>query len=431
MPEGTNTRRAPEPTELWKQWYDASTRAWADAVKSSSELYGDPFGLYRSWTKSVEDSQHLLQGSPLGQMNPAEMWQRWFEATLDIWRKAAQTGSDPLGITAKWLGMMEETQSKLQAGNIPYSEPFTFFRDWYNATSDTWAKMIEQYIGSEQFMDSATPFLESYASFFKTFRRANEEFFKNLQLPTRSDIARIAELVIALEEKVDRIDDTLDEAASNADIQTMQSAVEVIAERALTLESKLDALSMTQVHAGTVEQLDQRVERVESKLDALPELLSNANTIDTLTQRLDSVEQKVDALPAALSTANSTDALTQRLNAVEGKLDALPASLSNVHNTDALEQRLNDVESKLDALSASLASSNNTDALANRMNTVEGKLDTLLTTLERLVAQKSAEPVKPTETTAKGHSTTPRRKAQKKAATPTDDTQTSPNAASE
>ncbi len=68
-------------------------------------------------------------------------------------------------------------------------------------------------------METTTPLLESYASFFKTFRRANEEFFQNLQLPTRSDIARIAELVIALEEKVDQIDDALDDNQSQGATQ--------------------------------------------------------------------------------------------------------------------------------------------------------------------------------------------------------------------
>src|SRR5947209_13414074 len=91
-------------------------------------------------------------------------------------------------------------------------DPFTFFREWYNATSETWSKAAEEAVGSEQFMELNKRFLESYSAFYKTFRLANEEYFRNLQLPTRSDITRVAELVVALEEKVDRIEDTLEDS---------------------------------------------------------------------------------------------------------------------------------------------------------------------------------------------------------------------------
>lgn len=91
------------------------------------------------------------------------------------------------------------------------TDPSTFFREWYNATSEAWSKAAEEAVGSEQFMELNKRFLESYATFSKAWRLANEEYFRNLQLPTRSDITRVAELVVALEEKIDRIEDTLED----------------------------------------------------------------------------------------------------------------------------------------------------------------------------------------------------------------------------
>ena len=297
MSEQTNAKGSLAPTELWKQWYDTSAKAWVNAVESSKELYGDPIGLYRLWSRTVNEAQNMLQGSTLGSMDAATIWQRWFEATIDIWRKAATTSSDPLGIISKWLGMMEEAQAKLRTGEVQYTEPFTFFRDWYNATSETWSKLVEQYIGSEQFMETSTPFLESYASFFKTFRRANEEFFQNLQLPTRSDIARIAELVITLEEKVDQLDDSLDNSQSN---DVAREAVTGIHGQLHTLENKLNELPATLAQHAAVESLNQRLERVEGKIDALSPALQQNNSIEKLAQRLDTVESKLDSLLMAL-----------------------------------------------------------------------------------------------------------------------------------
>ncbi|HLX41578.1 MAG TPA: hypothetical protein VKR42_13680 [Ktedonobacteraceae bacterium] len=330
MSEGTNAKSSLDPTELWKQWYDTSAKAWENVVENSKDLYGDPFGLYRSWSNSVTNAQTMLQDSPLGTMDITAIWQRWFETTIDIWRKASQTASDPLGITSKWLGMMEEAQAKLQKGEVPYAEPFTFFRDWYNATNETWSKFVEEYIGSEQFMESSTPFLESYASFFKTFRRANEEFFKNLQLPTRSDIARIAELVIALEEKVDQLDDSLDSINGSQSKAATQETVNGIAGQLHALESKMDLLPATLAHAGAVEKLNQRLGSVESKLEVLPATLSQNRAIESLNQRLERVESKLDALPPTLLQNSSNDALGQRLDTIESKLDRLLNALEKL-----------------------------------------------------------------------------------------------------
>ena len=327
MSEGTNSKSSLDPAELWKQWYDTSAKAWVDAVESNKELYGDPFGLYHSWSKSVSDAQNMLEGSTLGKMDVTGIWQRWFEATIDIWRKAAQTSSDPFGITSKWLGIMEEAQAKLRTGEVPYAEPFKFFRDWYNATSDTWSKFVEQYIGSEQFMETSTPLLESYASFFKTFRRANEEFFQNLQLPTRSDIARIAELVITLEEKVDQIDDALDDSQSKG---ATQEDVTGIAGQLQALESKLNVLDNTLAQNKTVASLNQHLARVEGKLNTLPATLAQDKAVESLNQRLARVEGKLDALPPALQQNSSVDRLAQRLDTVESKLDTLLTALEKL-----------------------------------------------------------------------------------------------------
>ena len=411
MSEGTNSKNTLDPTELWKQWYETSAKAWTNAVESSKEVYGDPFGLYRSWSKSVSDAQNMLQDSPMGSMDIATIWQRWFEATIDIWRKAAQTASDPLGITNKWLGMMEEAQAKLQKGEVPYTEPFTFFRDWYNATNETWSKFVEEYIGSEQFMESSTPFLESYASFFKTFRRANEEFFKNLQLPTRSDVARVAELVIALEEKVDQLDDSLDELNGSQSKAATQETVSGIAGQLHALESKMDLLPATLAQNQTVESLNQRLGGMEGKLDTLPATLSQQQAVENINQRLDGVESKLDTLPATLSQQQAVENINQRLDGVEGKLDTLPATLSQQQAVESLSERLERVESKLDALQPALQQQNSVDALAQRLDTVENKLDKLLTALEKLSTQGLAG----TSKTARTAETTPR-KGQKKTA---------------
>jgi polyhydroxyalkanoic acid synthase PhaR subunit len=323
MPEEGNSTGPADPIELWEKWYDTTSKAWSKSLDGSKEAFVDPFGLYRTWLKSVDVTQEQMKVSPIGKMDPKEIWSQWLGASVDVWRKASEGGADPLGFTTQWLEMMEEARARILAeGNIP-ADPFTFIKQWYDATSETWAKVIGDIIGTDRFMESAKEFTESYTSFYRTFRRANEEFFRNLQLPTRSDIARVAELVIGLEDKVELIQDTLEDFEDNF-------------AKAITSDLK--------------EHLDQ----VEMKLDALPDILQQFTAVDGLENRLDQVEMKLDALPATLQQLTTMDSLENRLNQVETKLDTLPTTLQKLTAVDSLENRLSRVENKLDKLLSGL-----------------------------------------------------------------------------
>jgi tetrahydromethanopterin S-methyltransferase subunit G len=296
MPEDGNSTGPADPIELWEKWYGTTSKAWSKSLDGSKEAFVDPFGLYRPWLKSVGATQEQMKASPIGKMDSKEIWSQWLEASVDFWRKASEGGADPLGFTTQWLEMMEEARARiLTEGNIP-ADPFTFIKQWYDATSETWAKVIGDVIGTDRFMESAKEFLESYTSFYRTFRRANEEFFRNLQLPTRSDIARVAGLVVELEDKVELIEDTLEDFEDNF-------------AKAITSNLK------------------EHLDRVDMKLDALPATLQPLTTIDNLANRLDQVETKLDTLPTTLQQLTAVDSLEKRLDGVENKLDKLLLAL--------------------------------------------------------------------------------------------------------
>ena len=273
MPEGANARSPMDPAQFWQQWYDTSSKMWSTVFDGGKAPYVNPYSLYQSWLKSVGDAQGRMQSIPVGVMDPKEAWKQWFEATTESWRTVAEMGADPLGLTAHWLEMMEEARAKMQAeGSFP-ADPFTFLKQWYDATSEMWAKAVGDIIGTEKFMEGVSLFLESYTSFARTFRRANEEYFRNLQLPTRSDVARVAELIVALEEKVDRIEDAFEDFEDGHAHFATNEAVTTVTER---------------------------LDHVEGKLDTFPAILKKLDAVESLAQRLDQVENKLDKVLAAL-----------------------------------------------------------------------------------------------------------------------------------
>ena len=297
MTEGTKPRGSLNPADLWKQWYEASSRMWAKTLEEGRETYVDTYGLYQSWLKTLGKAQEQMQAKALETMNTKEIWNAWFEATVGAWRKAAEAGGDPLGLTSQWLGMMEETRKRIMAGDILPADPFTFFQKWYEATSETWAKVVDDLISSEKFIESASPFLEVYANFVKTLRHANEEYFSNLRLPTRSDLARVAGLVITLEEKVDKIEDTVENLEEGYAQVATGEAVRALEGRLGQVESKLDTFSAALEKNEAGKSLARRLERVENKLDTLSASLEKS---EGLVKRLDEVESKLDRVLSAL-----------------------------------------------------------------------------------------------------------------------------------
>ena len=249
-----------DPIELWKRWNETTSKAWLNALQNSAEVTTNTYSLYHSWTQGIDESiskaQKQIHLNPLQMMNPTNAWKTWFDTTMEIWRKAADMSGDPLGLTRQWLTMMEEAQAKLLAGTPLSTDPFTLFKEWYDATSDSWSKAVEETLSSDQFLEGTRPLLESYASIALAFRRANAEYLKRLQIPTTLDIANVAQLVINLEEKIDKTEDILE---GFEDTFAHLATVEVVT----ALEQRLNQVATNE----TVTSLEQRLNQVENKLD--------------------------------------------------------------------------------------------------------------------------------------------------------------------
>jgi polyhydroxyalkanoic acid synthase PhaR subunit len=268
MPDGRKPGGSLDPMELWKQWYDTSSKMWASTLDGNKETFVDTYGLYRLWLETVGKAQEQVQANISSLMDTKEIWNTWFEATVGAWRRAAEMGGDPLGLTTQWLEMMEETRKRIMAGNVLPTDPFTFFQKWYEATSETWAKVVDDMLSSEKFIESASPFIEIYSNFVKTLHRANEEYFSNLQLPTRSDLARVAGLVVAVDEKVDKLEDALEDLEDERSQESplLRAANEGLTKRLDLVESKLDKVLAA-------------LEKIEASEHRGPETANSAGTV--------------------------------------------------------------------------------------------------------------------------------------------------------
>src|ERR687893_3172275 len=223
-----------DPTELWRQWLESGTRMWSGAAGGAQDNYLDPTGVYRRWFEGMRELQERMIGAApepvAGNPGVQQVWQRWFETAGGSWRRGAELSQNAMEVLPRWTQMLEEARDNLLAAGTPPGDPLQLATQWYNATSGPFSDFVGDLIEREEFLEPSSRFLQSYASFYKVFKRNSEEYLKHLQLPVRSDISRIAGLVVNLEEKVDRIEEIFEdledkEAATTEAIASLERRI--------------------------------------------------------------------------------------------------------------------------------------------------------------------------------------------------------------
>jgi polyhydroxyalkanoic acid synthase PhaR subunit len=223
---------------------ESGSRMWSEMNAQGGQV--DPYGTYRRWFEGMREMQEQMIGAvpePVaGDPGVRDLWQRWFELSTDLWKKSAEMGQSAMEVLPRWMQMLDEARINLLAGGAPPSDPLQLTTQWYNATSGPFSDFVGDVIEREEFLEPSSRFLQHYASFYKVFKRNSEEYLKNLQLPVRSDISRIAGLVVNLEEKVDRIEEVLEDFEYGYAEPATTESVRGLETRLDRVEGKLDRL---------------------------------------------------------------------------------------------------------------------------------------------------------------------------------------------
>ena len=357
MSEERRNRATTDLAELWRQWFETGTRMWSGALGAGQGNQMDPYGLYRQWFNSLGDFQELLFDggfrSPVAALSPdggastpvvdpataaqnpaaaeqpaldaikgqaveaQNLWKQWFEGAQDSWQKAAGLGREAVELGPRWVAMWDQIRNNFLSGGGYPTDPLQFATRWYNATSGPFSDFIGDLIEREEMLDTSSHLLQHYASFYKVFRRNSEEYLKSLQIPVRSDITRVAGLVVALEDKVDR----LEEAFEDFEYGYAEPAT---AESVGNLENR-------------IANLEGRLEGVEGKIDRLLAALENApqNGAQAGPQEYAQAETVEDSREEGASEAPQANGEVRATDAARRKAQELDVDLREVEGTGA------------------------------------------------------------------------------------------------
>src|SRR6266550_2089555 len=102
-----------------------------------------------------------------------------------------------------------DDQSPRSSSSSRPTDPFELWRQIYETNERAWNAVLERTVNNPAFAESSAKILETFLSAQKTVRDNMRSYLEQINMPTREDIARLGELIVALEEKVDQLDDRL------------------------------------------------------------------------------------------------------------------------------------------------------------------------------------------------------------------------------
>ena len=114
-------------------------------------------------------------------------------------------------------------------------DAFTMWKDLYEKTESSWRDAIQETLQKESFAEGLGQFQSQYLQYQELVNNMTASYLKQVNMPSREEIANVASLVINVEAKIDDLEDQIDGNKDNAfkEIEQLRKAV-------TTLDKKLD-----------------------------------------------------------------------------------------------------------------------------------------------------------------------------------------------
>jgi polyhydroxyalkanoic acid synthase PhaR subunit len=152
--------------------------------------------------------------------------------------------------------MPEESRAKQkqakQDDNVSMPDIVELWKELYFNAEESWATATRELIASNSFIHILDQMRDQYLSFHKVSQQNIDQYLEGNPLPSKKDIARIAELIIGLEDKVDDFDlhfsNNITRITSNiiklVDYQeVMKQEIAELKQQTASINKKLDAIN--------------------------------------------------------------------------------------------------------------------------------------------------------------------------------------------
>ena len=149
-----------------------------------------------------------------------DLWKRQLEESTQAWtRLVGQTSAapapppDPAAFWQPVLDQGVQTWAKLFAQTPASPELVTQWKQFLDQWIESWSRVLGQAMGTEQFAklmgQSLDQFLVAQAPAKKLMDQQVEQALQALNLPSRSQLTGVAKQIIELEDRIERLEDSI------------------------------------------------------------------------------------------------------------------------------------------------------------------------------------------------------------------------------
>lgn len=132
-------------------------------------------------------------------------------------------------------------------------DPFALWKQFYDKAEEQWSQTVDEAMHKEEFSKLMGQSLNSYLQYQNMARQSAEKYLEQANMPSRQDVANVASMIVNVETKVDRLEQTIEE-----------EVVDALKQSDLSKEVKALKADM----AKLTKRLDQLFEILEAKTEA-------------------------------------------------------------------------------------------------------------------------------------------------------------------
>ncbi|MGE5422469.1 MAG: hypothetical protein ACM3QW_04335 [Ignavibacteriales bacterium] len=243
--------------------------------------------------------------------------------------------------------------------------PFELWKKFYVATEDAMSTTVKESISTQTYAQMVDGILNQYLVAHKLFSEANTKNLENSPLPSKFDVARVAELVVSLEDKLDQI-----ESGLITQLIRIVQHMNQFSEKLDRLQSGMDkqqgvAGSLADSSHGVIQEitgLTDRMDRLETAVNEQLQIVTGgfAQSSYSVTQTMSSIADRMDRLEASINTQ------LQGISNGSGKSSDKESAAKQVKELDQrvknMEVTLKDINKSLKSLTKKTSSGNGKEA---------------------------------------------------------------------
>ncbi|OCS87103.1 polyhydroxyalkanoate biosynthesis repressor PhaR [Caryophanon tenue] len=120
-------------------------------------------------------------------------------------------------------------------------DAFSLWKSMYDQTENTWRDVIEKTLEQPSFAEGLGQVQSQYLQMQGFVNGLTENYLKQMNMPTRDEIAQVASLVINVDTKVDDLTDEL-EAQLDGPLEAQRKEIDALKKSVTKLDKKLDTI---------------------------------------------------------------------------------------------------------------------------------------------------------------------------------------------